>query len=315
MLTIKGNVSKLSMPIKLQKCITLILFCIVWYHQADSQTLELGLGLGVSAYDGDFLSRKTEVVKTMAFAGQLQLTYHFDERWRGQLFYSRGKVSAADEQITGNARNLSFATNINEGGLRVLYNFIPFDPYGRQGRKFTFFAGTGVTGYHFNPYTINHQGQKIFLREIGTAGQLIESEEPKKKPYNLFQIGVPFTIGASVAIHPQVVIGLEFDYRLLFTDYFDDLGQDPYPDFDELLLSNEQAALLIHRGWEKEYEPGSGISPIDAAADYYQRNELQNQLRAIGNQKDAFGFFLFKVSYLLEDFSLGGNRKFGCYNF
>src|SRR5699024_9668911 len=293
----------------------LILFFVLWYHQADTQTLELGVGLGVRAYDGDFLSSKTEVVKTLSFAGQLQLSLHFDERWRGQLFFSRGKVSARDEEITGNDRNLSFATNITEAGLRVLYNFIPFDSYGQYGRKYTVYAGAGVSGYHFNPYTINHQGQKVFLQELGTAGQFIESEGDRPKPFKLFQVGIPLNIGFSVAVHPQVILGLEFDYRFLFTDYFDDLGQDPYPDFDELLLWNEQAALLVHRGWEKEYEPGSGINPIDAAAGYYKKMDLQNQLRAVGNQKDAFGFLLFKVSYLLEDFTLGRNRKFGCYNF
>src|SRR5690625_2556688 len=84
-----------------QQWITLILIGIVWQNTASAQTFELGVGLGVSAYDGDFLSSKLEVVKTMSFAGQLQLTHHFDQRWRGQLFFARGKVSARDEEITG----------------------------------------------------------------------------------------------------------------------------------------------------------------------------------------------------------------------
>src|SRR5690625_6778386 len=67
-----------------QQWITLILIGIVWQNTASAQTFELGVGLGVSAYDGDFLSSKLEVVKTMSFAGQLQLTHHFDQRWRGQ---------------------------------------------------------------------------------------------------------------------------------------------------------------------------------------------------------------------------------------
>jgi|GEM_PF-4035579 len=298
-----------------QQWITLILIGIVWQNTASAQTFELGVGLGVSAYDGDFLSSKLEVVKTMSFAGQLQLTHHFDQRWRGQLFFARGKVSARDEEITGNDRNLSFATHINEIGVRVMYNFIPFDPYGQYGRPYTIYAGAGITGYHFNPYTQNHQGQKVYLQELGTAGQFIGEDGKNKKSYSLFQIGIPLNIGMAVAVHPQVVLGIEFDYRILFTDYLDDLGRDRYPDFDDLLLSNEQAALLVHRGWERDYDPGAGLSPVNAAAAYYDQKDLSNQLRAIGDQNDVFGFLLFKVSYLLEDFNFGKNRKFDCYNF
>src|SRR5690625_6877200 len=127
-----------------QQWITLILMGIVWQNTASAQTFELGVGLGVSAYDGDFLFSELEVVKTMSFAGQLQLTHHFDLRWRGELFFARGKVSARDGEVTGNDRNLSFATHINEMGGSVMDNFVPFDAYGQYGRRYSIYARTRV---------------------------------------------------------------------------------------------------------------------------------------------------------------------------
>src|SRR5690625_1951411 len=127
-----------------QQWVTLILIGIVWQKTGSAQSSEVGVGVGVSAYDGDFLSSKLELVKTMSLSGQLQLTHHFDQRWRGQLFFARGKVSARDEEITGNDRTLSFATHINEMGGSVMDNFVPFDAYGQYGRRYSIYARTRV---------------------------------------------------------------------------------------------------------------------------------------------------------------------------
>lgn len=292
------------------------LFCFFLVsNTGKSQTIELGIGLGLAGYDGDILSDKPEVFKTISGGGQIQLSSYFGSRFRAQISYNRGKVSASDAKITGADRNLSFSTVINELGARLFLHLIPFDPAGESGRKFTFYGGSGITVFHYNPYTIDFQGHKVFLRDAGTAGQFSGSENGRKKPYSLYQIGVPLTMGFSVAVRPELILGLEFDYRVLFTDYLDDIAQDRYPDFNELLVSDPGAALLTNRGWEREYEKGGYADPIHAARDYYEKHSLQGKFRSSGNYNDAFGFILFKISYLLEDFSIGGNKKFGCYNF
>lgn len=298
-----------------QLILTTGLLFLFFARSLSAQTLELGIGLGLSAYNGDILPETFSFPKTSGFAGQVQLSLHLNERFRGQLFYIRGRLTGSDVDFERDIRNLSFTTNINEVGLRGFYNFIPFDPYGEQGSRFTVYIGAGVSVFHFNPFTTNLQGQKVFLQELGTAGQYLPDEQNRPRPYNLIQPGIPLTGGISFAITPQVIIGLEADYRILFTDYIDDIGHDRFPDFDDLLLNSDQAALLTNRGWETIYDPDLGINPIDVARTHYQNNNLSSSFRSIGTSNDVFGFILFKISYMLDDFSFGGKTDFGCYSF
>lgn len=290
----------------------LVLFFL---HSLSGQTLELGVGGGVSAYNGDILPETFLFPKTSGFAGQVQLSLHLNERWRAQLFYNRGRLMGSDTDFDTVDRNLSFTTDINEVGLRGFFNFIPFDTYGETGSPFTLYVGTGISVYHFNPFTTNFQGQKVFLQEIGTAGQYLPEEAGHPSPYNLLQLGVPVTGGVSYAITPNVILSLEVDYRVIFTDYIDDIANDRNPIFDDLLLSSEQAALLSNRAWELEYDPDQGQNPIDVARMYYQNRNLASGYRSVGTKNDVFGFILFRVSYLLDGFSLGRKSGFGCYKF
>ncbi len=295
--------------------LTIIGVVLFFAPSARTQTLELGIGLGISAYNGDILPDALSFTKTSALAGQVQISFHLNERWKAQVFYNRGRLKGADADFDRHNRNLSFVTNIDELGVRGIFNLIRFDPYGRTGSPFTAYVGTGLTVYHFNPFTTNIQGQKVFLQEVGTAGQYLPNEQDRPRPYNLFQLGIPITMGVSYAVTPQLILGLEVDYRWLFTDYIDDIGPDRYPDFDNLLLSGDQAALLTNRGWESVYDPDQGINPIDVAKMYYQDNNLSSSFRSIGQGNDVFGFILFKISYMLEEISFGDKSKFGCYSF
>ncbi len=299
----------------IQAIITTGVFILFLVRPVQAQTLELGIGLGLSAYNGDVLPETFAFPKTSGFAGQLQLSMHVNERIRAQLFYNRGRLTGSDADFEVYDRNLTFSTNIDEVGLRGFFNVLPFDPYGESGSPFTFYAGGGVSVYHFNPFTTNLQGQKIYLQEIGTAGQYLPDEAEHPRPYNLTQLGIPLTAGISWAVTPRIILSVEADYRVLFTDYLDDIANDQHPDFDNLLLQNDQAALLTNRAWELIYDPDAGLNPIDVARNYYQSNNLSSRLRSVGTSNDVFGFLLFRVSFLLEDFSLGGKTGFGCYKF
>lgn len=303
------------MKLYVQTTLTIIAIVLFFVPSGRAQTLELGIGLGLSAYNGDILPETVSFPKTSALAGQVQLSLHLNERWKAQVFYNRGRLTGADADFDRGNRNLSFTTNIDEVGIRGFFNLIPFDPYGTLGRPFTAYIGTGVSMYHFNPFTTDLQGQKVFLQKIGTAGQYLPNELDRPKPYNLFQLGIPITAGIAYAITPRIILGLEVDYRWIFTDYIDDIGPDRYPDFDNLLLSSDQAALLMNRGWETIYDPAQGTNPIDVAKMYYQDNGLSTAFRSIGESNDVFGFILFKISYMLDEISFGGKSKFGCYSF
>jgi len=290
-------------------------FILFMSQPLSGQTLELGVGMGLSAYNGDMLPETLKFPKTSGFAGQIQLSLHLNERLRAQVFYIRGRLTGSDADFDRDDRNLSFTTNIDEVGLRGFINLIPFDPYNESGRPYTAYIGAGVSVYHFNPFTTNLQGQKVFLQKLGTAGQYLPDEQNPLRPYSLYQPGIPLTAGLSYAVTPRIILGLEADYRILFTDYIDDIGPDLYPDFDNLLLTNEQAALLTNRGWEIVYDPDQGRNPIDVAKTYFQNRNLSSTLRSTGTSKDVFGFILFKISFMLDEISFGRKSKFGCYSF
>lgn len=280
------------------------------------QSMEIGVGGGISAYSGDLLPDNSMFTKTANGAGIVYAMVNFSTRFGVEFAYRHGRIHANDADFNQVNRNLSFASNIDEFSAKGLINILPFDPYGERGNVFTVYAGSGLSVFKFNPFTTNFQGQKVFLQEIGTAGQYLEGELNTPRKYSLVQLGIPITLGVKYAITPVFTLSLELDYRYLFTDYLDDLGGDEFIDFDALALHSDQAALLTHRGWEINYDPNSNIRPIDAAKNYFVSNNLINQKRANGSKPDGYGFILLKLGYIIEDFSFGGKGgKFGCYEF
>ncbi len=298
-------------------CRFFIFSCLIFLNYSSfAQSFEIGVGGGISAYSGDLLPQNSKFTKTMGGAGQVYGLLSFSQNFGVEFAYRHGRVHAEDIDFDRSDRNLSFATNIDEISVKGIYNILPFDPYGDRGNLFTVFVGAGVSVFKFNPFTTSHQGQKVFLQEVGTAGQRLDIDGQNNKPYSLVQLGIPLTLGVKYAISPSFTIGLELDYRYIFTDYLDDVGADTYVDFDLLALSNDQAALLANRGWELTYDVNSNINPIDAAKIYFENNNLQTTQRSLGSKSDGYGFIMLKLGYIIEDFSFGGGKgKFGCYEF
>lgn len=144
-----------------------------------------------------------------------------------------GKVSAYDSILkkvarTTNGRyerNLEFQSKISEfAALLELHPFEIFINYNqdRFPPEVSPYLVAGVGYFHFAPQaTLN--GGLVDLQPLHTEGQGF-SEYPHVRDYKLDQINFPIGLGARYDLSPVINIRLELLYRLLKTDYLDDVS-------------------------------------------------------------------------------------------
>ncbi|HEX4852204.1 MAG TPA: DUF6089 family protein, partial [Puia sp.] len=141
---------------------------------------------GISNYSGD-LQSKTFTLDQSNFAfgvgAQYDLTHHISVLSNLALL----KVSAADKYNKPDLqpRNLSFQSQIFEWNLLGEYNFFDLSK-----KSFTPYVFAGVAYFHFNPYTFDTAGEKIYLQPLSTEGEGLP-EYPNNKPYSLNQFAIP----------------------------------------------------------------------------------------------------------------------------
>lgn len=169
-----------------------------------------------------------------------------------------GKVSAYDSILkkvghTTNGRyerNLEFQSKITE--VSALLELHPFEMFGnydsdRYPPEVSPYIVGGIGYFHFNPQaTLN--GGLVDLHPLRTEGQGFD-EYPRAKEYKLNQINFPIGFGARYDLSPVINLRLEMLYRILQTDYLDDVsGKYIEPSYFAKYLSGYQLnqALLLH---------------------------------------------------------------------
>jgi hypothetical protein len=119
-------------------------------------------------------------------------------------------------------RNLSFNTNIWELAVQGDFNFFKFIP-GTWDYPFTPYVTFGVGVFSYDPYAY-YQGQKVFLRPLGTEGEG-SAQYPDRKTYSTMAMCVPFGVGVKYNVTAKVNVGFEVVYRFTTTDYIDDVSK------------------------------------------------------------------------------------------
>lgn len=171
-----------------------------------------------------------------------------------------GSVSAYDSILkkvapTTNGRyerHLEFRSPVTE--VAALAEFHPFEMFGNYGEdrfppEVSPYLVAGIGYFHFNPQaTLN--GGLVDLQPLKTEGQGF-SEYPRAKDYKLNQINFPIGAGARYDLSSVLNIRIELLYRILTTDYLDDVSGkyiDPavYPNYLSGYRLN-QALLLNDR--------------------------------------------------------------------
>ena len=196
---------------------------------------------GTCSYNGDLVQGNFPLKRLKPAIGvnfKKDLSPHFT--FRAGLSY--GRIFGDDKKNKDpelKARNLSFSSHIIELSAGAEYNFYDIEEY-----FITPYVYAGVGLFHFNPYTFDDNGNKTFLKPLSTEGQGL-ADYPDRKPYSLYQFCIPF--GAGFKWKPENKewwISYEFNYRLTFTDYIDDVSSS-YVSLDKLLEAKGPKAVEL----------------------------------------------------------------------
>ena len=224
------------MQIKLMKTGFLFILFLLNFLFVPAQRVFIGAAGGLANYNGDLLDKLYPKKLTNGFIG-FTVHYELEDQILIRGSYNFARVNGSDSHSSMEnlrMRNLQFESAISEFsivGEYYLFNLYDrkFSPYG--------FVGLGI--FHFDPYTLDSAGRKVFLKPLSTEGQGIY---PDKKPYSLWQATIPFGGGVKFAITENLRIGLEIGLRKLFTDYLDDVSTS-YPNHNDLLAARGQTAV------------------------------------------------------------------------
>lgn len=203
----------------------------------------LELGTGVMAYNGDLTQKEVSLRRLRpAVAINLKSNTGGIINLRGGIMW--GKVTANDQfnpQSDLKARNLNFTSHIFEANF--IAELALFDPDLYKAYPY-FLAGVGI--FYFNPYSYDQNHVKTYLRPLSTEGQGLP-EYPNRKKYALVQPCIPLGMGWKWALNDKWELSYEIGFRVLFTDYLDDVSKT-YVDIETLIVEKGlKAAEFAYR--------------------------------------------------------------------
>jgi opacity protein-like surface antigen len=252
----------------------------------------IGLFGGVSQYRGDLQSSLFQGRFAHAAIGAT-VSYDVAPRFAIRAGLTFSGLEANDRYNTKEElrpRNLSFYTKLTEFSLTGQYTFFNMD----ETRWSPYIFG-GVALFHFDPYTYDSSGQKVYLQPLGTEGQGLE-QYPGRKMYQKNQFAIPFGAGITYALSERWQLGFEVGIRKTFTDYIDDVSST-YADQSDLLAGRgPKAEELAYRGGE--VNPANSTYPEKGAK------------RGYNGAKDMYYFTGLHLQFRIG--SGGGRDRYGC---
>src|SRR5438309_7531849 len=217
---------------------SLLLFCCLPIF-ANAQNFHFATRLGLAGYHGDLKSPYKPLTQ-LNFLGSIGAQYDLSQHLAARGFLSFTKLHADDKK--GDAamqqRNLNFNTKLWELEGSLQYSF-----FNLNNQWWTPYVTAGLGLYHFNPYTKDAGGDKVFLRPLSTEG---EGFMPSVVPYKKMQLCIPISVGASYSLNEDARMGVEAGYRKLFTDYLDDVSTTYV---DETALRNARGQQAVDLAW------------------------------------------------------------------
>jgi len=224
----------------MKKLLTIIICLPVIVH---AQNFHFSGRVGLAGYQGDLKEHGVTLSQTKILAS-IGVQYDLSEHFTARSYLSLTSLKADDKKGAGfmQQRNLNFQTKLFEWEFSAQYSLFSLNdkwwtPY--------LFAGIGI--FHFNPYTKDSAGNKVFLKPLSTEG---EGFTPGVNNYKLTGLSLPVGFGFTYALNEDMRLGLEFGYRKTFTDYIDDVSKN-YADKNALFSARGQTAVdLAWRGDE-----------------------------------------------------------------
>jgi hypothetical protein len=182
-------------------------------------------------------------------------------------------------------RNLSFNTNLWELSLQGDFNFYRFDPRD-ENLRFTPYLTFGVGVFNYDPYTYLN-GQKVYLRPLGTEGQG-SALYPDRKSYGSMAICLPLGAGLKYSLNPRMNLAFELVYRFTNTDYIDDVSTTYAPDAQPQFLPDGKPTVW-YQLQDRSNQTGTAIG-------------IKGRQRGYSNQKDSYLMAELMLSFNLTSY-------------
>ena len=233
-----------------------------------AQPVRLHFMGGFANYNGDLQQKRFTLQQAKGAIG-VGATFNLTDHLAGRADVAFGLVGADDKRSTKPAlisRNLNFTSRIYEVSLLGEYDILNLNEH-----KLSPYVFIGIGLFHFNPYTTDPAGNKIYLSGLSTEGQGIL---PWKKDYKRTDFNIPLGAGIKYALSDDVHVGFEIGLRVLKTDYLDDVS-NAYVDQNTLLAARGQMAVhYAFRGDElknnpSSYPPGGTVRGNNKVNDFY----------------------------------------------
>lgn len=265
---------------------------VLGQREAVVQEGELGISVGAAHYFGD-INNRSAVDRPRPALGvffKKQFGKYVAVRVSGhyaELGYS-DKFSNIEFQ---QRRNLDFSSQLWEMAVQGDFNFFNFVP-GDPAYKFTPYVTIGVGTINFDPYTYL-DGQKYFLRKLGTEGQGSDLY-PDRKPYRTQAFCFPLGMGMKYNMGKNVNLFVEVSHRFTSTDYLDDVSTTyaGVAAFPNLPNGSVSPAFLLQ---DRSYETGL---PIGQAG----------RQRGFSEQKDQYIFAEIGISVSFSSYKCANPR-------
>jgi hypothetical protein len=245
---------------------------------------------GVSNYYGDLQPKMFPSYGYQPVAG-IVYKYFMNPHIGIRLGASYTNLSAADSLSNikvNQERNLSFATHLFEFHGALEFNLLPIEILKRKATPY-FFGGVSV--FYFNPYALDDNGDKVYLRPLSTEGEGLPMY-PDRKQYSLVNLAFPFGAGMKFFIGQRIMLTGEVGFRYTNTDYLDDVSKS-YVNLDTLqAYKGKLARQMSYRGntvvgWDHN-NPDYGFQRGDSKSNdwfYYVNVTATVYFRALGNPR------------------------------
>lgn len=243
-------------------------------------------------------------------AANIGYKYYLARRLAWRHVYTWGILQGNDNltnELFRRNRNLHFKTHIHEYSQILEWQFLQEKPgnryklHNKSGRKigmkdrnFGMFLTAGVSVFYFNPKA-QYNGSWVALQPLGTEGQGLSEDEPKK--YSRVSIGFPVGFGFRTKLSKQWHMSLDLSYRFTLTDYIDDVSTDYYNNAELESARGEAAAYLA--------DPSLGIPESGWPAQGY----IADQQRGDPTDRDGYMFVTLNFHYRPVIYKKGKKRS------
>jgi hypothetical protein len=232
--------------------------------------------------------------------GSIYLLATYKEKFALRLEGTFGNIKAYDSilkdvRTTSQGRyerNLNFRSKISEFSLLAefhpLFIFIDWPGRDRDPPYFSPYLVGGIGFFSFNPQSKSRTGQYVDLQPLSLEGQGF-AEYLERKPYKLSQINFPVGAGVRYELGPSFNLRAEFLYRILTTDYLDDVSKR-YINSD--VFSNYLSGADLQNAIDLASNQRTNTGPDKAI---YRKTE--GGIRGNPKNNDSYFSFNIKIGY------------------